>query len=145
MNILKIEKKLNTDIKNKPKSKKYLLDVINGNHDFEELTLFDELHNSLINFICEYKSDVTEQGLRNILNIQDIINPTLDDSHSYEITKRQLIAESDEELSMNDFPQNIEDLISLQSTKVYGYNSGHIHYMYSLNELHNLAIQNKKH
>ena len=141
----KIDKKLKTDIRNNPKNKKYLLDVINGNHDLGVLTLFDEPHNSLVDFICEFKSDITEQGLQNIFNIQDIINPALDDSHSYETTKRQLIADSDQELSMDDFPESIEDLINLQSAKVYGYHSGHTHYMYSLNELHNLAIQNNKH
>ena len=141
----KIDKKLKTDIRNNPKNKKYLLDVINGNHDLGVLTLFDEPHNSLVDFICEFKSDITEQGLQNIFNIQDIINPALDDSHSYETTKRQLIADSDQELSMDDFPESIEDLINLQSAKVYGYHSGHTHYMFSLNELHNLAIQNNKH
>ena len=145
MNMRKIDEKLKTDIRNNPKNKKYLLDVINGNHDLGVLTLFDEPHNSLVDFICEFKSDITEQGLQNIFNIQDIINPALDDSHSYETTKRQLIADSDQELSMDDFPESIEDLINLQSAKVYGYHSGHTHYMYSLNELHNLAIQNNKH
>jgi hypothetical protein len=144
MNINKIEKKLN-NIQSKPKNKKYLLNIINGNHDLEVLTLFDEPHNSLVDFICAFKSEITEQGLQNILSIQDIINPALDDSQSYEATKHQLISDSDEELSMGDFPKSIDDLISLQSTKVYGFHSGHTHYMYSLNELHNLAVQNKQH
>ena len=81
-----------------------------------------------------------------MLELQDINYPVLDDDFSYERTKHMIIDEyPDLELSLYNFPELLEDLKVLQSAKEYGSDSGNTNYLYSLEELKNVANTNKKH
>jgi len=72
--------------------------------------------------------------------------PVLDDDLSYEKTKHQLITEYPElELTIDHFPQKLEELAILQSAKEYGFETGNTNYLYSTEELKNIALNNKKH
>lgn len=146
MNIETIEKCLNSNYKTYPKRKDLILNLINEDHNLESLTLFDDILDKLLEFVCQYKGLINENGLAHMLELQDINYPVLDDDFSYERTKHMIIDEYPNlELSLYNFPELLEDLKVLQSAKEYGSDSGNTNYLYSLEELKNVANTNKKH
>jgi hypothetical protein len=146
MNIETIEKCLNSNFTKYPRRKDIILNLINEDHNLEGLTLFDDILDKLLEFVCQYKGLINQNGLAHILELQDINHPVLDDDLSYEKTKHMIIDECTElELSLYNFPEMFEDLKLLQSAKEYGSDTGSTNYLYSLEELKNIATNNKKH
>ena len=146
MNIETIEKCLNSNFTKYPRRKDIILNLINEDHNLEGLILFDDILDKLLEFVCQYKGLINQKGLAHILELQDISHPALDDDLSYEKTKHMIIDEYTElELSLYNFPEMLEDLKLLQSAKEYGSDTGSTNYLYSLEELKNIAANNKKH
>lgn len=146
MNIETIEKCLNSNYKKYPRRKDLILNLINEDHNLEGLTLFDDILDKLLEFVCQYKGLINAKGLAHMIELQDINYPVLDDDFSYEKTKHMIIDEYPElELSLYNFPEVLQDLKLLQSAKEYGSDSGNPNYLYSIEELKNIANNNKKH
>ena len=144
MNINTVEKCLRSDMKKYPSRKRYLLNIINGDENLEVLTLFEDIIDRLLEFSCNYKSEISEQGMNHLLFLTDIVNPVIDDKSSYE-QRKFVITKREKEVDLCSLPESVEDLEEMQSTQVFGKDVGKPHYAYSLDDLIKQAVNNKSH
>jgi hypothetical protein len=79
-----------------------------------------------------------------MLRLKDIMHPVMDDEASYQ-KRVGMLVESYDDLKIDDFPAKVEELVSLQSAQVYGYDLGQTHYAYSIDDLIKMARNNKQH
>jgi hypothetical protein len=144
MNVSTIEKCLNSNHDKYPSREATLINLINTDMNLDALVLFDDILGQLLEFTCNHKSDINEQAIEQMLRLKDIIHPVMDDDTSYQKRVGQLITSHDD-LEEDDFPTKVEELMSLQSVQVYGYDLGQTHYAYSIDDLIKMARNNKQH
>ena len=144
MNVSTIEKCLNSNHDKYPSRKATLINLINTDMNLDALVLFDDVLGQLLEFTCNHKLDISEQAIEQMLRLKDIIHPVMDDETSYQKRVGELITSHDD-LEKDNFPTKVEELMSLQSAQVYGYDIGQTHYAYSIDDLIKMARHNKQH